>query len=343
MAPTTPGERYELRDPFSETVHHAKRFDEMAAKAEKLGSNRFTAIDDQGRRTLVRQVEGQWVRGALRSIQDPSAPEAASNSQTVLGAQPARQALPHRDTPDSQHAAQAERAARIAQLQEALTQRYVVKRAPGLAQHVSGQTEYRFRGDTTRVAFTESRFKLATSTNSPSVARSMVDVAEARQWKSLRVSGNEEFRRIVWLEASVRGVKTVGYEPLPADHEQLKREREARQVNRIEPGPQPSPELNRTRSATPADAGQPANKGSQRGGGRKAVIAAIEAVLIDRKVPEARRSAILAAAAEHLARAQQQGRQFGVKVYDKAAPSQRTVPTPQHEPQRRREPTAPSR
>ena len=98
-----------------------------------------------------------------------------------------------------------------------------------------GRTEYRFRGDTSRVAFTESTFRLATDTNSPSVARSMVDVAEARNWKALRVSGNEDFKRMVWLEASVRGVKTLGYEPNPGDLEVLKREREARQVNRIEP------------------------------------------------------------------------------------------------------------
>ena len=42
-------------------------------------------------------------------------------------------------------------------------------------------------------------------------------------------------QRMVWLEASVRGVKTLGYEPNPGDLEVLKREREARLVNRIEP------------------------------------------------------------------------------------------------------------
>ena len=68
---------------------------------------------------------------------------------------------------------------------------------------------------------------MATDTNSSSVARSMVDVAETRNWRALRVSGNEDFKRMVWLEASVRGVKTLGYEPLSADLEVLKREREA--------------------------------------------------------------------------------------------------------------------
>ena len=115
-------------------------------------------------------------------------------------------------------------------------ERYIIKRAPVTVGDVTiGRTEYRFRGDTSRVAFTESTFRLATDTNSPSVARSMVDVAEARNWQALRVSGNEDFKRMVWLEASVRGVKTLGYEPNPGDLEVLKREREARLVNRIEP------------------------------------------------------------------------------------------------------------
>ena len=132
--------------------------------------------------------------------------------------------------------AQAERAALVARLEAALMDRYIIKRAPVTVGDVTiGRTEYRFRGDTSRVAFTESTFRLATDTNSPSVARSMVDVAEARNWRALRVSGNEDFKRMVWLEASVRGVKTLGYEPNPADLEVLKKEREARLVNRIEP------------------------------------------------------------------------------------------------------------
>ena len=113
--------------------------------------------------------------------------------------------------------AQAERAALVARLESALVERYLIKRAPVTVGDVTiGRTEYRFRGDTSRVAFTESTFRLATDTNSPSVARSMVDVAETRNWKALRVSGNEDFKRLVWLEASVRGVKSLGYEPNPA-------------------------------------------------------------------------------------------------------------------------------
>ncbi len=212
--------------------------------------------------------------------------------------------------------------------------RYIIKRAPVTMGDVTiGRTEYRFRGDTSRVAFTESTFRLATDTNSPSVARSMVDVAEARNWKALRVAGNEDFKRMVWLEASVRGVKTLGYEPNPGDLEVLKREREARLVNRIEPA----------RDASNSAAAAPAEKASARGGGgRKAVLAAIEAVLVAKKVPEKQRAAVMAAATEKLAQRIRDGQAPKVKVYDKAAPSQRPVVVPTPEMQRTRERAAPA-
>ncbi|HNU11635.1 MAG TPA: hypothetical protein PKJ45_09800, partial [Rubrivivax sp.] len=229
--------------------------------------------------------------------------------------------------------AQAERAALVARLEAALMDRYIIKRAPVTLGDVTiGRTEYRFRGDTSRVAFTESTFRLATDTNSPSVARSMVDVAEARNWKALRVSGNEDFKRMVWLEASVRGVKTLGYEPNPGDLEVLKREREARQVNRIEPA----------RDASSGAAAAPAEKASARGGGRKAVLAAIEAVLVAKKVPEKQRAAVMAAATEKLAQRIRDGQVPKVKVYDKAAPSQRPVVVPTPEMQRSRDRAAPA-
>ena len=148
------------------------------------------------------------------------------------------------------------------------------------------------------------------------------------------MSGNEDFKRMVWLEASARGVKTIGYEPNPADLEVLKREREARLVNRIEPA----------RGDGSAAATTSAEKASARGGGgRKAVLAAIEAVLVAKGVPEKQREAVMAAAAEKLAQRMREGQSIKVKVYDKAAPSQRPVVTPTPEAQRTRERAAPVR
>jgi hypothetical protein len=221
---------------------------EIITKAEQIGSTRFVAIDAQGRRTPVQKIDGAWQRQQTlpprtpapdQVIDDESARRVAREATVMRSsAEPMQPAAENRSTSERAAAkvdAEAERTATLARLEAALLDRYVIKRAPVTVGDVTiGRTEYRFRGDTTRVAFTESTFRLATDTNSSSVARSMVDVAEARNWKALRVSGSEDFKRLVWLEATVRGVKTIGYEPSPTDLDLVKREREARALNRIE-------------------------------------------------------------------------------------------------------------
>ncbi|GAB3759233.1 hypothetical protein GCM10028796_06110 [Ramlibacter monticola] len=337
------GERYELYDPFAEVTYRANTLPEMVAKAEQLGSSRFVAVAEDGKRTPIQKIDGEWQRGPQR----PAAPERPLDpvltrdevpEATKVVPMPGATKSPAQPKQVDAKAiakidAQAERAALVARLEAALMERYIIKRAPiTLGDVTIGRTEYRFRGDTSRVAFTESTFRLATDTNSPSVARSMVDVAEARNWKALRVSGHEDFRRMVWLEASVRGVKTLGYEPNPGDLELLKREREARLVNRIEPA----------RDASSGGAAATTEKASGRGGGRKAVLAAIEAVLVAKKVPEKQRAAVMAAATEKLDQRIRDGQAPKVKVYDKAAPSQRPVVVPTPELQRSRERATPA-
>jgi hypothetical protein len=344
-----PAERFELRDPFAELTYRSDRYPDMVAKADQLGANRFVALDAQGQRSFVHKVAGQWRREEPREPQSPAATDRQAQTQSA----PTRQEAPSKAIPlpspqtepkareaadpqaMAQIDAQAERAALVSKLEAALLDRYLIKRAPVTVGDVRiGLTEYRFKGDTSRVAFTESTFRLATETNSPSVARSMVDVAEARNWHSLRVSGNEDFKRLVWLEAAARGVKTLGYEPNPADLERLKVERELRQVNRIEPGR----DAGASQGAPAGD--KPAGRGT---GGRKAVLAAVEAILVAKRVPEKQRIAIMAAATEKLAQRIREGQSLKVKVYDKNAPSQRPVVMPKQEQQRTRERAAPVR
>ena len=326
-----PGQRFELRDPFAEVTYRANSFEDMVRKADRVGAVRFVAIAPDGKRTTVSKDGGQWHRPEPQLVKvSPSVQSETATQDVATGAsKPSAEA----DAVRAKIDADAERAARAAQLEAALNERYLIKRAPlRIGDVFIGQTEYRHRGDTSRIAFTESTFRLSTDTNSPSVARSMVDVAEARRWQGLRVSGNDDFKRMVWLEASLRNVRTVGYEPVPGDQELLRKERDARQPNRIEPLPsQPS-------------SAQPTEKQSARGGGsRKTVLAALEAVLIAKHVPARQREAIMVAAADNLAERLRNGETHRVKVYDRTAPTPltRVVPTP--EMQRPRERPAPTR
>ena len=324
------GERYELRDPFAEVTYRVKNFEEVVAKAEQLGASRFYAVNEEGKRTAVNKVGGTWRRSVEPVPSHSPDPARVASAHATVPPAPAKP--PEVDLPRIDVAA--EQAARAERLEAALGERYIIRRAVKVGDVRLGQTEYRYRGDTARVAFTETTFRLATDNNSPSVARSMVDVAQARNWQALRVSGHEDFKRLVWLEASVRGVKTLGYEPQHADIELLKRERDARQVNRIEPIPG-----DMSAPASVADGKQSARGG----GGRKAILAALEAILVAKRVPQKQREAVMAAAAQNLAKRLAAGEIHKVKVYDRTAASQRPVVRQTPEQQRTRERAAPVR
>lgn len=343
--PPTPeqaaGERYELRDRATQVLHRANTFSEMAAKAEKIGSSLFVAVAPDGKRTSIEKVDGQWRRGPQRPAPSvsPAPPSgtrvlAPPSPQATTPASSAQRELPLHNDAEARGRSEAEleRASHVARLEAALRERYTIHRAPVTVGDLSiGRTEYRFRGDGMRVAFTESTFRLATDNNHPSVSRSMVDVAEARGWQALRVSGHEDFKRRVWLEATLRGLKALGYEPSRDDLLQLRREQDARQINRVEPAPQP------------ADASIPGAKASARGGGgRKTVLAAIEAVLVAKNVPEGQREAVMAAAAQTLTQRIREGREPRIKVYDRTAPQPQPSATPVPAPTRPIERPGPS-
>jgi hypothetical protein len=325
--------RYELRDPFEEVTYRLKTFEEMVLQADRLGATRFQAVDSDGTRVPVEKIDGEWKRSDAREshpgIEAKHVDQTSANAYRNAPVPVEPQGTAGRTEADAAIAERSER------LERELRQRYVVKRAAmEVGGIMMGQIEYRFRGDTARIAFTESTFKLATDSNSPSVARSMIDVSEARGWRALRISGHEDFRRLVWLEASVRGIKAVGYEPSQADRELLLKERDARHINRIEPA-----HVERVVDESVAAAMQ-TGRGS---GGKKAVLAALEAVLVANHVPVRQRDAVMSAAADNLAARLRNGETHKIKVFDKSAPVQRPAVQPAREVQRTRDRAAPAR
>lgn len=82
--------------------------------------------------------------------------------------------------------------------------------------------QYFFRDRNNALAFEDRGAKIATSVEDPVVAASMVDLAIAKGWKELKVTGSESFRKAIWLEAAQRGIAVRGYDPKPQDELQLK-------------------------------------------------------------------------------------------------------------------------
>jgi hypothetical protein len=85
-----------------------------------------------------------------------------------------------------------------------------------------------------QLAFEDIGPYLVTEHNRPDVVESMVDMARAKAWGRIRVSGHEQFRREVWVQATLLGIKVSGYEPKAVDFARLAEGRRDRMTNRID-------------------------------------------------------------------------------------------------------------
>ncbi|KWN76931.1 LPD7 domain-containing protein [Burkholderia ubonensis] len=84
-----------------------------------------------------------------------------------------------------------------------------------------------------QLAFEDLGPYLVTEHNRPDVVESMIDMARAKAWRRIRVSGHEAFRSEVWLQGTLLGIEVSGYEPKAADLARLAEARQARLDNRI--------------------------------------------------------------------------------------------------------------
>jgi hypothetical protein len=78
------------------------------------------------------------------------------------------------------------------------------------------------------LAFVDKGTKLKSESNNVEVVRSLVAIAEARDWQALSVTGTKDFRREVWREASIRGIDVRGYEPSELERAELRKAIEKR-------------------------------------------------------------------------------------------------------------------
>lgn len=108
------------------------------------------------------------------------------------------------------------------ELSQALRTRFIITHEKtGLMS--AGRSEFTFRdGDRQgQTAFVDAGKSLATQLEDKATIRAMIEVATAKKWKEVTVSGSDDFRRNAWLEARVKGLDVKGYEPREADKELL--------------------------------------------------------------------------------------------------------------------------
>lgn len=84
------------------------------------------------------------------------------------------------------------------------------------------------------LVFSADEKKIATDRNDQQTVQAMLDLAEARGWKGLRIKGDADFRRAVWMEANLRGLEVEGYKPREVDIQELEEKRRLRSHNAVE-------------------------------------------------------------------------------------------------------------
>ncbi|WP_395146118.1 LPD7 domain-containing protein (plasmid) [Moraxella atlantae] len=88
--------------------------------------------------------------------------------------------------------------------------------------------------DKVNIAFEDRKNGLHTSRQDEKTIKAMMDLTESKGWTAIKLKGTEEFKQKAWLEASLRGIETKGYEPTEKDKAELIAKQEARTVNQVE-------------------------------------------------------------------------------------------------------------
>lgn len=90
-------------------------------------------------------------------------------------------------------------------------------------------------------AFSDRGRRLTTRSENTELIRSLIEIARARGWQSLVVSGTERFRREAWLAAQAAGVDARGYRP--TEFEQVRAVRARARAQKPQSEQQTPPEV----------------------------------------------------------------------------------------------------
>lgn len=101
-------------------------------------------------------------------------------------------------------------------LPPSLTRRYFTETLRG------GRTVALYDGPgAKRVALHDHGDRLTTDQSHPAVIRDMSLIAAHRGWSGIKVRGQDDFRREVWLQARALGIEVQGYRPRERDRQEL--------------------------------------------------------------------------------------------------------------------------
>jgi len=77
--------------------------------------------------------------------------------------------------------------------------------------------KYYFKDRKHILAFEDKGKSIVTQHDDDRVAKAVVKTAEAKGWGNIKITGNETFRREVWLQAQIHNIKVKGFTPKESD------------------------------------------------------------------------------------------------------------------------------
>jgi hypothetical protein len=107
------------------------------------------------------------------------------------------------------------------------------------------------------LAFQDHGHKLTTPSENTEIVRSLIEIARARGWQDITVSGTESFRRAAWQHALAAQLSVRGYTPTPLEEAQLARTLARRQAGDPDRGSSERGEESRPQNAAPAVTAEP--------------------------------------------------------------------------------------
>ena len=226
--PSSPNDEAILSARVSE---YLEDLDAVLSSADEVGALRILGGADKGALSLMRAAVERDAEHFRTLMQEHLNERSATAVSTLLGAPPepvyrqlSTQQLEDVRDENAGYASVASRTSAGAQQQvrptgageggdagseplPAFVRRHFVQ--------VDGRFYHRHQPD--RLAFARKGDSFRARDDSESVATALAEIAAARGWGAIKVSGSKVFRRHVWLAASKRGLEVTGYAPTDAE------------------------------------------------------------------------------------------------------------------------------
>lgn len=198
------------------TIEHVPELEQVNVQ-EALARAAFNRQRDRDQLSLDQEKLGQRAEGKRIDVENLSEQALEQKDDNALGERTGATT-----DYDSQQSTEREKNRQI-ELMEQVHHQF----------RVSGP-KFHFKDQPGKLAFKDKGERMVSASNDERVAKAMATMAEAKGWKTIKVSGHPDFQKEVWMEASLRGLEVRGFKPSEQDLKLLEARRDRTLNNTVE-------------------------------------------------------------------------------------------------------------